>query len=295
LLGWLAGAQVGLVVLALGLEGPLGRMAVHALLVNLALTTLAGALVVMMVERITGSDDFTLVVAGDKLRVPGIIWGLAALSALGVPSSWGFWGRSWLFHAASEQAPWVVPLVLGASVLLALAYLAPLARFRGGDVRGQSPAEESTRTGSGLLVPVLLAGALLVLTGLVPQALWEAGLSGIPGAPRSLPVTGEQHALTVVLALASGVAALLWLRLPPRPTLHDEDMTPVVLAPDGLGHQLGALAFAARPIPAGHGIWQGMLALGNVVRRAMVLFEKRYYLVGVLLAVLSLILVMAQG
>jgi hypothetical protein len=31
------------------------------------------------------------------------------------------------------------------------------------------------------------------------------------------------------------------------------------------------------------------------VQRAMVLFEKRYYLVGVLLAVLSLILVMAQG
>jgi hypothetical protein len=44
-----------------------------------------------------------------------------------------------------------------------------------------------------------------------------------------------------------------------------------------------------------HGFWQGLLRLGAWARAAMALFEQRFYLAGVMLALISLVLLLAQG
>ncbi len=305
LLAWQAGAQGGLVVLALGVSGPLAALAAPALLVNLALTTLGGALAVTVVERLTGLDDFTRVQPGADLRWPGLVWAITAASALGMPSLWGFWARSWLFEALVAQAPWAAAPVLAASVLMALAYLAPLACFwwrsstdmaAGAREHAIQLAAEAPLTGKNpfLLVLVLVPLPLLVM-GLAPQLVWDGLLRMLPAAPAALPVSTTAQAISVAVAALS-VLLLLLPRLPSaRRSLPDDDMLPAMLAPDALAGRLSLLETLGRPASLLRGAWDMLLSLAQLVRAGMTLFEQRFYLAGVLLGLISLILLMVQG
>lgn len=299
LLAWQMGAQAGLVLLALSLEGALAVLAVPALLLNLALTTLTGSLAVAVVERLTGSDDFTQVQPGFDLRLPGVLWALAAASALGLPASWGFWGRLWLLEAALAQAAWLAPCVVAASMLMGLAYLSPLACFwwRGSSRQGLVLTPETPQAATNPFVPVLVLVPIpLLLVGLVPQVLWWGGLRLLPGAPASLPVSITAQTFSVVLALLAAVLAITLLRArSARRALPDDDMSPVMLAPSALSQRLALLAGFGYPAPLIDGLWKGLLLVGQWVRSALALFEQRFYLAAVLLAVISLILLIAQG
>jgi NADH-quinone oxidoreductase subunit M len=289
MLGWLVGTQAGLVLLALGLDGALARLAAPALLLNLMLTILTGALAVAVLERLTGSADYTDLQTNTSLWLPGLLWALAAASALGIPGLWGFWGRLWLFDVTLDQAPWLLPPTLAASVLLALACLAPLARF------WREPGE-GTRPTMGPFLLVLLLGALpLPLLGLLPQLAWMGGLNQIADVPAQLPVSITTQAGSVGVVVVAALLVLLLRRRSERPALNDEDMTPTVLAPTALGNSLAPLAHVGRPEPLGQRLWSGLLLLGRLAQNGIWLFEKRFYLAGVLVALVSLILLMAQG
>jgi formate hydrogenlyase subunit 3/multisubunit Na+/H+ antiporter MnhD subunit len=301
LLGWLVGAQAGLVVLALGLlsgataDSALALLVVLALLVNLSLSTLGGALAVAVLERATGSDDFTQVQPGLDMRFAGVVWLLASISALGLPVSWGFWARLWLYETAVSQMAWALPFVLAASVLMFLAYVGPLARFWWLGSGEHTPfGLGALRAANAPFLPVLLLMVVLLLSlGLAPRLVWLAGLD-LPVEAISLDVTAQ--VISVLVAVLGLVFVVLLLRRPStRPPLKDEDMEPVVLAPDGLARSLNWLAAVGRPERVLSGIWRGLVFAGEMVLAAMVLFERRYYLVGVLLALISLILVMSQG
>ncbi|MCU0493740.1 MAG: hypothetical protein MUD01_19290 [Chloroflexaceae bacterium] len=295
LLAWQAGGQVGLVLCALSLPLAQASLVVPALLLNLGLSTLAGSLAVAVLERETGSDDGTAVQGPGRLGMPGLAWALGAVSALGLPPLWGFWGRRWLLEGLFVQAPWAVPLLLGASVLAGLAYLWPLARFW--QLSPPATQNRDTLTPAAQVQGMLafLPALLLLLGGVWPQGPWSAWLAALPGVPTALPVdTATQVAVAIVAGVALLVGLLL-VRLPwVRPIPADSDMESVVLAPDGLTSGLGWLAGLGQPVRLFQSVWNGLFALSNGLRLVMSLFEQRFYLVGVLLVVISLMLLVAQ-
>jgi hypothetical protein len=266
-----------------------------------------GALAVAVFERQIGSDDYTLMQTGIDLRLPGMLWVCAAASAWGMPALWGFWGRRWLFAAAIEQAPWVVPLMLATSVLLVLAYLGPLARFWSSSNTSTPLAFAALRSANRPFLPVLLLTPLLLLVpGLIPQPALEIYQSDVlPQAVQGVnpmqpllfePVVHISEQVAGFVAALGGVLFGLLLQLKPaRHIPSDEDMTPVVLPPAALAGQLTPLAAAGYPAHLMRGLWATLLQLGRWARIWMALFEQRFYLAGVLLALISLILLMAQG
>ncbi len=289
LLAWIAAGQTAAVVAAVGLAGPLGALAGPGLLVGLMLTTALGAGAAESFERTTGSDDYTT--NGSALHpLIGVVWAGAAAAALGLPPLWSFWPRLWLLEAAQEQQPWLLPLLVAAAVLSALALLAPLARLWGDPRKG-----EATRLRWTEAAPAALAALPLLLFGLAPGLAWAWWLQHAPFAPTELPVgSGAQLA-----AVAAGLAlAALVAGLARRPTIRalrrDPEEEAVVLAPDALGATLRPLAWLANPEPLLQAAWAGLQAFSRGLRLIMSLFEQRYYLLGVLAALLIIMLLMAQ-
>lgn len=290
LLGWAGGAQTALVLAASGVAGPLGALAGPALLLNLLLGSVAGAVAATVVERTSGSDDYTLANEASP-RVAGWFWAGAALATLGLPPLWGFWGRLWLLEAVLEQQPWLLAPLLAGAVLLAFALLAPLGRLWAGNAAGGAPARTSwgeTLAGLGALAP-LLAG------GLAPQLAWSAGLDATRFAPATLPVEMVGQAAAGSAGLVLIIAAALLLRAPVgRSETRDPDEQSAWLAPAALGEVLLPLARLARPTPLLAALWAGLQQASAGLRLLVGLFEQRYYLLGVLVALITIMLLMAQ-
>jgi NADH:ubiquinone oxidoreductase subunit 5 (subunit L)/multisubunit Na+/H+ antiporter MnhA subunit len=236
-----------------------------------------------------------------------LVWGLAAASAVGLPPLWGFWGKRWLLDAAVIQAPWVVPPLLAASLLAAVAYLGPLAKFLGGGTSsravvegGEDPAQADTQQRAALqpgdLLVLFLTLLPLLLLGIWPHPAWQNLLQAVPGTPATLPVSTP--ALIVngsVGLLGLLVFGLLLWRGSARRTLPDPDVSPVVLAPDALAQSLTFLSRLGRPDRVLQQLWRGLEFLSDSIAAALAPFEQRYYLAAVFLAVISVIVLMAQA
>lgn len=294
-LAWQAMGQAGLVVLAVGLQAILASI---ALLANLALCVLIGALAVSVMERLTGSDDVTQHQPGVDLRFPGLLWALGAASALGLPGLWGFWSRLWLFEAMATQANWLIPPVLAASVFMFLAYVSPLARFWSmGSSTTPVPFNWTSLQATNPFLPVLMLAPLpLVVSGVFPQLVWSGFLTTMPGMPQEMNIGMTAQVSGVIVLLSSAVA--LWFVSRCRSARHiiaDEDMESIVLAPDALAASLTPLAALGQPTRLIRGTWAWLQAMGRMVHTGLSLFEQRFYLAGVLLALICLILMMAQG
>lgn len=291
LLGWVAGAQVSAVLAAGGLAGPLAGLAGPALLINLMLATVAGAAAAVDLARNTGSDEFAEAEVGPRLPLAGALWALSSVAALGLPPLWGFWGRGWLFAAALAQTPWALPPLLAGSALLALALLAPLARF------WPAPDPRARPAAPGRLDP--LAGALslapLLLLGAAPQIAWALWLRALPFAPPALPVSRGAQIAALLSGLLLAALALLLARAPvARQIGRAPEEEPVQLAGDALGRSLRPLAWLARADAPLALVWAGMLRVGRWLQIVVSVFEQRYYLLGILVALIVVMLLMAQ-
>lgn len=290
LLGWVAGAQAALVIAAAGLAGPLAALAGPALLLSMMLSTVASANAAVSFERITGSDDYTIAASGRPPRIAGVVWVVAAAASLGLPPLWGLWARHWLLATALEQQPWLVAALLGGAVLLGLALLAPLAGFWAAPSGATRPA-----TSWADWLPAALALAPLLVLGVAPALAWGEWLRGAPSAPATLPVALSAQAA----AIGAGAAlALLCAAVATRPSARslerDPDEEPVQLPPEAAGDALRPLAWLARPTPLLRAIWRGLERTSEGLRVLMGLFEQRYYLLGVLAALITIMLLMAQ-
>ncbi len=301
LLSWQASAQASLALVSVGLAGPLAGLAMLVLFINLAFTTITGGIAATLLERLTGSDDFTQTESAARLRWPGVFWGLAALSALGLPPWWGFWGRSWLIETAITQAPWVVPPIMAATILAALAYMGPLVKFWEGRQRSSEVVAldvsmpHPTRLLPGDMIILFLALFPLLVLGVWPGLVWQPWLQGIPGSPAALPIDRTLLTLNLVVAVAGFLLLPLLLRPgSARKTLSDDDMTPIILAPDALAQGLSWLAWLARPAGLFQRVWRGMQRLSDGVAMVIAPFEQRFYMAAVLLAIISIIVLMAQ-
>ncbi len=288
LLGWAWGSQASLVVAAVGLRGPLAVVAGPSLLLSLMLGAVVAAAAAAGVEHHTGSDDYR----DGRGAVPRLVvlaWTLGILASLGLPPLWGFWGRLWLLTTAQVQQPWLVALVMAGMVLLALALLAPLAAML-------TPADATRpRSNWADLAPVGLAGGALLALGLAPQLAWAHWPGQLPLAPLQAPIAPVVQGAAVAAGLALLALGILLVRARSARTLaRDPDEEAVRLAPEALGALLQPLAWLARPAPLLHGLWLALQLASELLRIPVGLFEQRYYLLGVLGALITIMLLMAQ-
>lgn len=283
ILSWSAGFQAALVVATAGLAGPLGALAGPALLLNLMLSSVVGATAAVLLERTTGSDDYTL--SQSAPRIVGPLWVGGAAAALGLPPLWGFWGRFWQLEAALEQQPWLLAPLLAGSVLLALALAAPL----GGLWRRAQPGE---RAAWGSIVPGGLSLAPLLMLGVAPGLAWQGWLETLRFAPLEPPLDGSLAVIGAGLTLLL-LVALVAGGVPARSAPYDPDETPTRLGPEALSATLRPLAGLGRPAALFGGAWATLLRLSGLLRLLIGPFEQRYYLLGVLAALITIMLLMA--
>jgi formate hydrogenlyase subunit 3/multisubunit Na+/H+ antiporter MnhD subunit len=288
LLSWVVAGQIAGVVAAAGLAGPLAALAGPGLLLALMLSVTVSAGAAALFERTTGSDNYSEGGSGGQPLV-GALWALGALGLLGLPPLWGLWPRLWLLQAAAEEQPWLLAPMLAGLGLTLLALLAPLGRLW--TTGGTAPA----RVAWSDLAPAALAGLPLLILGLAPGLAWEDWLSQIAFAPDALPL-GAGALMTALMAglTLAGLGLALARARPARTFSHDPDEQPVALAPEALGTALRPLAWLGDLAPALRALWAGLTRVSQGLRLLMALFEQRYYLLGVLGALIVIMLLMAQ-
>jgi formate hydrogenlyase subunit 3/multisubunit Na+/H+ antiporter MnhD subunit len=305
LISWQFGAQIGLVLLALAQSGttqPSTRIApatvAAALLANAAITTVVCYLAAAVLERRAGTDDMAEIELREPLWLPGLVLLIGAASAVGLPGTWGLWTRQWLFEQLAQITPWAMPIVLAGSTLLALAWLMPLTLFwhRAGLTAPELQAATSNRPSAVMVVGMVAAAPLLIL-GVAPQLAWNgwlAGLQDVLELGAGVPTLPSRAAQTICL-----LAALLLIALPAfarsrRFAAADEPRQAGVGAPWAIGESLSSLAWIAIAPEAFARAWRGLLLLSRGLRRGMALFEQRYYLAGLLIAIILVIMLFIQ-
>ncbi|MFQ3661998.1 MAG: proton-conducting transporter membrane subunit [Chloroflexaceae bacterium] len=281
------GFQAALIVAAAGLAGPGGAVAGPSMLAGLMLGAVVAASAAAILEQRTGSDDCA---AGSQAPpLAAAAWATGMLVSLGLPPLWGFWGRLWFLQAAQERQPWLVALTLAASVLLTLAFLAPLAAML-------NPGRVAPRRGPWTdALPLVLAGSVLLVLGVVPQLAWRLWLRDASLAPAAAPIAPLIQAASLAGGLLLVLLGLLVARAPSTRALErDPDEEPAWLAPEGLGALLRPLSWLGRPTPVLQGAWFALQRASELLRIPLTLFEQRYYLLGVLAALLTIMLLMAR-
>lgn len=298
LLGWQFSAQLGLVLVAVAQGGLALAVAAPALLLNAALSTLAGYLAVGVLAYRAGVDDLFALRLPERLLAPMIAFLIAAASAVGLPGTWGLWGRRWLLDALLVAAPWAVGPLLAGSALMALAYVAPLAAF----LRpARSPASARFFSSGWFVIATLICPLIavipLLLLGVAPQLAWLGWLEAAQPvlappapAPPSLPDVSAQFAYAAA-ALAIVALPLLAGRGRARAAATDPEMQGGgVLPPEALGQSLRGLAWFGEARGMFEGLWAGLLGLSRLIAGGLAIFERRYYLAGLVIALLIVML-----
>ncbi len=226
---------------------------------------------------------------------------VGAASAVGLPGTWGWWARRWLLDGLVASTPWAVAPLLAGSALLALAYVAPLAAFWQSACTTAPPKQAAEgRSWTELAAPAgLVAMALpLLLLGIAPQVAWAGWLAAaqaalapdVPPHAPALPGAGGQ-ALSAVAAVALVALPALGLRSQARRAVpNQEPQGTGIFTPQALGHSLRRLVWLATPVELLQGLWDALLNLSQATRRGLGLFEERYYMAGLMIALIIMIL-----
>jgi multicomponent Na+:H+ antiporter subunit A len=165
-----------------------------------ALFLVAGA-----IDHETGTRDISAL-AGLRRTMPltALAGGAAAISMAGVPLTLGFIGKDGAYDAllhANGWWPWLLPLIVAASILLGVAGLrAGVLPFRG-DAASVKDAHEPAWP---LWAPPLVLAIGGLLTGIVPAVL-DGPLSAAATAAAGLPVEislSAWHGITTALMLS---------------------------------------------------------------------------------------------
>jgi hypothetical protein len=295
MIGWQFSAQIGLALLSFGLHRELPPLAVSiGLLINAVLTTLACYLATAALERRAGTDDLVAIGAHGPLVLPGLAFLIAAASAVGFPGTWGWWIYRELLDAMRSETAWLIPPLLAGSALRLLAYAAPLLAF------WRASEAPSSRRGWPTVV-ALLCPAIAVLPllawGAAPQIASRSWLGAIQGmavvdGPELLQSDGFSQATAGLAAFALVTLPLLALRGRRRAPAAQEPRNVALLTPQALGQSLRGLAWLGDPTSLYRNAWGGLLRLSRGVARLLALFEQRYYLAGLMIAVIVVVMLM---
>ena len=207
-------------------------------------------LIAGVIDHEAGTRDITAL-AGLRRTMPmtALAGGAAALSMAGVPLTLGFVGKDGAYDAllhASQWFPWLLALIVFASILLGLAGLiAGVLPFR-----GMAPLKEVHDPSWPLWIPPLLLATSGLLAGLAPSIL---------NGPLS-------SAATATAGTAVDVSLSMWHGLTPALLLSVLTLTAVAVA--YAMHQ----AVRTRTWRTRHGtedLYDGVLSVLNAVSRAI--------------------------
>lgn len=315
LVGWQSVVQWSSVLFSLGQYQP-GRsfddpynttvvLATLALAICTIWSTLLSALALGHLERRSGSDTIDAQPAlRAPLRVAGLAYALAAGTAIGLPGLPGFWPRRWLLEQAATS-PLLLALWALAGGLLALSYLGPLALFwrTGEDRLGQDEDQGSQANAPVLalaMIPLLVLGSAPGLMG----RLFAPALNTIqPTLNRASLLGGLGIGLAAQIGLGAGALLVLGLTLLRRPARQraawtggeaPDQSTGTPHAPQASGYSLRAAAAIADLRPLFGSLSRGVEWLSARAAWALQIFSGRYYLTGILIAALTLILLLMQ-
>ncbi len=198
---WQLVAQLSLLAICFGTGQAAAGPIAAGLLGHTAVTATSIALAIGQFERVTRTDRFAaLPPLSRPLRRAGIAYGLAAVSAAGIPPLLGYALRRVVLLLAAGQ-PWLPAVLLGASSLLALSYVPTLvAFFRRPAFR--SPIATVDQAGGGWPL-VLMCG--LLIGGLIPDSFWQWILGDPTVAQPQLPA--------LEMMITTGLLAMLVLGL----------------------------------------------------------------------------------
>ena len=269
---WQTTALLGTLALVFGTGRPEAGPMANGLLAHTLVVGTAAALVIGLLERASGADALAALPPLPRPMVPaGLAYGLAAASAIGLPPLLGFSLRQVVLVLAQLSRPWLAPVLLAGSTLLALSYLPALVACFRRPALAMPPARAERGSGWPLLLMLgLLAG------GLVPQTLWQRAL-GDPGAARAgvPPLASLLAASIPTLLLLLLLAAVVWL-CRGRPAIPFAGGEPLDQEP-GWALPFAALRNAARP--AGIERFGGWLPLrAHGVDLKLHAWQRRHYL-----------------
>ncbi len=288
-------AQLALLAVTFGTGQPAAGPIAIGLLAHTAVTSTSIALAAGQLERVTRDDRFaTLPPLPQPLRRAGIAYGLAAMSCAGLPPLLGYALRRVVLLLAPAQ-PWLPPVLLAGSTLLALSYLPTLvAFFRRPAFR--SPLAAVEQRGGGW--PLLLMTGLL-LGGLVPDNIWQwilgdPSVTGPQAPPLAAIISTAVTTLIVLLAFGLVNRALRH----PRPGVQFGGGEPLDEEP---GWTLPFVALRAmlwplvvpEPGPL-HALWQWLACQRERFSAPWHLLERRYYLALVVVSLITVLLLAAQ-
>lgn len=288
---WQLVAQLALIALVWGTGRPEALPMAGGLLIHTIVTTTSMALALGQFERVARSDAFaTLPPLPQPLRRAGLAYGLAALSCAGFPPLLGYALRRVVLLLVAIEQPWVQPILLAGSTLLALSYVPTLAAFFRRPTF-KSPLGTIDQRGGGW--PLALMGGLL-LGGLVPDLAWQAAL-GDPAGRVQLPPANifVQTGLTALLTLI--VLGLVNRALRnPRPVAGFAGGEPLDEEPgwalpfEGLRRVLRPLVIAEQHPGQAAGRWaEERREQWTELRQAL---ERRYYLAVVVVSLIAVLL-----
>ncbi|MEF3273942.1 MAG: hypothetical protein K6356_06000 [Chloroflexus sp.] len=282
---WQGALQAGVIVCAAAISDPLTSLAAPALLLALQLHAIAGGLLVTAMEQHQGSDTLDGSPGRVALPLTGVLWFFTTATATGLPLVWSFWGWRWLIEASANRLVWIIAPLIAAAVISLGAGLPLLIRCWYGKTRKRDIGPETILAGLSLTP--------LVLAGLVPWLAWPLWLSWSPSAPPVLPADPIAWPF-VSLALGVGIGGWLLARwanqLPPA---SDRDQT-VIPTWQGVGELLHGLTETASAQATIAILSRGLNRVASILQFAMIIFEQRYYLFGVIIALLAILILMAQ-
>lgn len=292
MINWQFSAQIGLVFIALGISADPSIALASGLLVNAAVSTLVFYLAMAVIERRAGTDDINAIGAHGPFLIPGISSILAGASAIGFPGTWGWWVYSHLYEQIAATVPWLIaPLLVGMSLRI-LAYLPPFASFW----RYAPTAEGVTSRWPRILAALcpLIAVLLLIVWGFVPNWAWQAWQTpSHPASQMPIPSLAGQVGGAVALISLIGLPWMMMRGYNRTPSVEQADIqNPGIQFSQALGDSLRGLSFLATPNIVFTTVWDALQWLSRMIAKAFSLLEERYYLAGLIISVLIIILVM---
>ncbi len=292
---WQLVAQLALLAVTFGTGQPAAGPIAVGLLAHTAITGTSIALAVGQLERVTHESRFAaLPPLPQPLRRAGIAYGLAAISCAGLPPLLGYALRRVVLLLAPAQ-PWLPPVLLAGSSLLALSYLPTLvAFFRRPAFR--SPLAAVEQRGGGW--PLLLMMGLL-LGGIVPDNIWQwilgdPAVTGPQAPPLAAIISTAATSLIVLLAFGLVNRALRH----PRPGVLFGGGEPLDEEP-GWTLPFVALRTALWPLVVPelvplHSVWQWLARQREHLAAPWHVLERRYYLALVVVSLITVLLMAAQ-
>jgi formate hydrogenlyase subunit 3/multisubunit Na+/H+ antiporter MnhD subunit len=226
-LRWQTTAQWALLPIVFGTAQPAADPIAAGLLAHTIVVTTTLGLTLGILHYVAGNDDIATLRLRQPLRRAGTAYALAAASSVGFPPLLGYALRRVVVLLALPL-PWLPPVLLAMSSLLALSYLPALIIFWSSTRHSLLVTRPSPGTW-----PLVLMLALLV-AGAVPDAVWQ-WLLGDPAVtePQPLPLGAlVQTALTGAIVMI--VVLLAWRALRRR-----------TLAANHTGEHAWELPFAA--------------------------------------------------